>query len=147
MPFAQRDHHAASPTIVHTRPLGRFGAIALDDETVSMQDSVIDLLIGHQDRIAELCQFRGVRKLEALGSAVTGIFDLERSDIDLIVEFADESLGFGRRYLAFAQALGALFGRRVDLIIDRPFKNLYFRSSVDRTRCTIYARTDSEAAA
>ena len=108
---------------------------------------MIELITDNQSKIAELCQTYGVRKLEVFGSAVTGSFDSERSDIDLIVDFADESPGLARRFVAFAEHLELLFGRRVDLIVDKPFRNPYFRASVNRSRTTIYARADSEAAA
>lgn len=108
---------------------------------------MIDLITNNLPAITTLCQNFGVAKLEVFGSAATGMFDLERSDIDLIVTFADESPGLARRFVDFAEALESLFGRRVDLLIDKPFKNPYFRSSVNKSRVTIYARTDSEAAA
>lgn len=108
---------------------------------------MIDLLTHNQPSMSTLCQTYGVRKLEVFGSAATGTFDPDRSDIDLIATFADESPGLARRFVDFAEELEALLGRRVDLLIDKPFKNPYFRSSVNRTRVTIYARADSEAAA
>ena len=108
---------------------------------------MIDLISKNLQPISTLCQTYGVAKLEVFGSAATGEFDRERSDIDLIVTFADESPGLARRFVSLAESLEALFGRRVDLVIDKPFRNPYFRSSVNRTRTTIYAGTDSEAAA
>ncbi|MCO5221417.1 MAG: nucleotidyltransferase domain-containing protein [Thermomicrobiales bacterium] len=108
---------------------------------------MIDLIERNLPSISTLCQRYGVEKLDVFGSAATGAFDPERSDIDLIVTFADESPGLARRFVDFAEALESLFGRRVDLLIDKPFKNPYFRSSISRSRVTIYARTDGEAAA
>lgn len=108
---------------------------------------MIDLISNNLQPIATICQTYGVAKLEVFGSAATGGFDRARSDIDLIVTFADESPGLARRFVDLAESLEALFGRRVDLVIDKPFKNPYFRSSVNRSRTTIYAGTDSEAAA
>lgn len=108
---------------------------------------MIDLIERNLPSISTLCQSYGVEKLDVFGSAATGAFDPERSDIDLIVTFADESPGLARRFVDFAEALESLFGRRVDLLIDKPFKNPYFRSSVNRSRVIIYARTDGEAAA
>lgn len=108
---------------------------------------MIEIITNNQIRIADLCRTYGVRKLEVFGSAVTGGFDPARSDIDLIVDFADESPGLARRFVSLAEELDALFGRRVDLIVDKPFSNPYFRASVDRTWVTISARTGREAAA
>jgi len=110
-------------------------------------EAMIDLITNNLSAIAILCQRYGVAKLEVFGSAAADGFDPERSDIDLIVTFMDESPGLARRFVDFAESLEALFGRRVDLLIDKPFKNPYFRSSVNRSRATIYARADGEAAA
>ncbi len=108
---------------------------------------MIELLSNNKKQIADLCQTYGVQKLEVFGSAATGAFDSEHSDIDLIVDFADESPGLARRFVAFAEALETLLGRPVDLLVDKPFRNPYFRSSVSKTRVAIYARTNREAAA
>lgn len=108
---------------------------------------MIEIITNNQVRIADLSRTYGVAKLEVFGSAVTGKFDPHRSDIDLIVDFADESPGLARRFVNFAEALEAMLGYWVDLLIAKPFKNPYFRSNVNKTRMTIYARADSEAAA
>ncbi len=108
---------------------------------------MIDLLTRNIQSISTLCQTYGVGKLEVFGSAATGSFDPDRSDIDLIATFSDESPGLARRFVGFSEELEALLGRPVDLLIDKPFKNPYFRASVNKTRVTIYARADSEAAA
>lgn len=42
------------------------------------------------------------------------------------------------RYLHFAEALQALFGRSVDLITDGSIRNPYFQEEVDETRQPIY---------
>jgi uncharacterized protein len=109
--------------------------------------SMIAQIAALSEEIAALCQRFGVRKLKVFGSAATGDFDETSSDIDLIADFADRSPGYARRYLAFAEALEALFGRPVDLLTNQPIENPYFRDSVDRTRITIYASPDREAAA
>lgn len=104
-----------------------------------------DLLLDNREKIAELCRVYGVRRLEVFGSAATGTFDEERSDIDLIVDFADETPGLARRFVALAEELEALFGRKVDVLVDKSFRNPYFRASVNRSRTVVYAETNSEA--
>jgi hypothetical protein len=114
----------------------------------TIQDAgMIDLITDNLDAIAELCRRYGVRKLEVFGSAATGEFDPEKSDIDLIVDFADLSPGLANRYLALADALEALFGRRIDLIEDAPFENPFFRYGVKKSRKTIFGPADGDAAA
>lgn len=104
-------------------------------------------LTAQSGRIAELCHSFGVRKLEVFGSAVTGEFDMQSSDIDFIADFADRSPGYARRYVSFAEALENLFSRPVDLMTNQPIENPYFRASVDSTQTTIDESSDGEAAA
>ena len=99
------------------------------------------------DQIARLCEQYGVRKLEVFGSAATGEFYAESSDIDLIADFADRSPADTRRYLAFAEELESLFGRPVDRLTRQPITNPYFRASVNASRTTIYESEDSQKAA
>ncbi len=108
---------------------------------------MIDLITDNLDAIGELCRRYGVRKLEVFGSAATGEWDLATSDIDVIYVFADVSPGLAKRYLDFADALEALFGRRIDLIEERPFENPYFCYSVKKSRRVIFGSADGEVAA
>lgn len=108
---------------------------------------MIDLIANNLDAIGELCRQYGVRKLEVFGSAATGEFDPDTSDIDLIYEFTDQGANLVERFLSFADDLEAVFGRRVELIVNRPFENPYFRYSVNKSRVTIYEAEGREAAA
>ena len=108
---------------------------------------MIDLVTNNLDAIGELCRRYGVRKLEVFGSAATGEFDPEKSDIDLIVNFAESPERLTDRFLGLADELERLFGRRVDLIIDKPFENPYFRYSVKKSRSIVFESADSKAAA
>ena len=90
--------------------------------------------------IAEICRHFGVGKLELFGSAATGAFDANRSDLDFIVEFPPE-YDFGpwlSRLSQFEQSLTKLFGRRVDLISPSALNNRWFRREADRARVTLY---------
>ena len=99
-------------------------------------------------RIRDLCDTYGVVKLELFGSAATDAFDPARSDLDMIGTFGDpEERGYARRYLRFAEALEALFGRRVDLMTDWPIRNPFLRRSVDQTRRTLHERPRRQTAA
>jgi predicted nucleotidyltransferase len=50
-------------------------------------------------------------------------------------EFRSPGVGL---FLDFADALEALFGRRVDLIMPQSIRNQYFRQVVDASRQLIY---------
>ena len=94
----------------------------------------------NQQALSELCQRFGVRKLELFGSAATGAFDANRSDLDFIVEFPPE-YDFGpwlSRLTEFKRALIDLFERQVDLSLPTALHNPWFRREADKSRVTIY---------
>jgi uncharacterized protein len=73
-------------------------------------------ILEHRGEIAEICRRYGVIRLEVFGSAARGSdFDPARSDIDFLVDFGDRIASMSE-YLDFEEALGALLGRRVDLV-------------------------------
>jgi len=90
-------------------------------------------------KLAELCAQYGVRRLELFGSASRTDFDLARSDMDFIVDFADaRPLGAFDRYFGFKEALEQLFQRPVDLVEDRAIRNPYFKQAIERDRVLLY---------
>ena len=85
--------------------------------------------------VAELCRRFGVRRLDLFGSAATGRFDEATSDLDFVADFADPPVpGHAFRAIDLAEALKALFGRRVDLVNERSIRNPYVRLVVDAQR-------------
>jgi predicted nucleotidyltransferase len=81
-----------------------------------------------------------VRRLELFGSAATGGFDKERSDLDFLVEFdVEDTAGFADRYFGLMEGLEKLFSCPVDLVVASAIKNPYFRESVERTKVLVYA--------
>jgi len=98
-------------------------------------------------QVSSLCRRYGVRKLELFGSATTGAFDAQRSDLDFLIEFdpdGDDSLF--HRYFGLNEDLEALLGRNLDLVMVGTLKNPYFIDSVNKTRQTVYASPVAEAA-
>jgi uncharacterized protein len=108
---------------------------------------MIPLVEQRKTELAALCRRHGVRRLDIFGSAATGEFQPTTSDLDFIALFSDTGPGYADRYLDFAEALEALFHRRVDLMTERSIQNQYFRKSVEATRQTVYERQSQEAAA
>ena len=100
---------------------------------------MIPLITQHSDDVAEICRRHHVKRLELFGSAATGDFNPDTSDIDFLVEF-DESDDFSlfqtRRDLT--QGLESLFNRSVDLVIFANVENPYFRTSAESTREPIF---------
>ena len=95
---------------------------------------------------AALCRRYGVRRLELFGSATTGAFDPERSDLDLLVEFDNDPARLFDRYFGLKDSLEDLYGRAVDLVSTEALVNPYFIASVNQTRRLVYAAEDAEAA-
>ena len=109
---------------------------------------MIELVDKHLNDIAALCRQYGVRRLDLFGSAAAGAFDPATSDLDFVATFADTGApNYAERYLDFADALEALFGRPVDVVIDRSIRNPRFRQAVDATRQPVYDDRNAPAVA
>lgn len=101
---------------------------------------MIALLHDKREELAALCREFGVARLEVFGSASTGDFDPETSDLDFLVLFQDLPAGeHARRYFGLLDALEELFGRRVDLVDPRPLRNPYLIADINRSRELLYA--------
>ena len=93
------------------------------------------LLSDKLEPLRALCDRYGVERLELFGSAARGEFDPTSSDLDFIVQMKGRrEPGYARRFCDFADALEALYGRRVDLLTELMIKNPYFKAEVDKDR-------------
>ena len=107
---------------------------------------MIRLIEKHRADIEILCRQYGVLRLDLFGSAATGAFDADTSDLDFIATFAETEMpGYADRYLGFAEALEALFSRPVDLLTERSIRNPYFRQAVAATRKPVFVERDAPA--
>ena len=88
------------------------------------------------DSLTALCGRFGVRRLDLFGSAVTGRFDPERSDLDFLVAFDSgmSPAAYAEAFFGFREALEALFGRPVDLVTEAALENPHFRRRVEAER-------------
>lgn len=102
---------------------------------------MIDLIERHLDAIGALCREFGVTRLELFGSAATGDFDPERSDIDFLVEYPpDYEFGpWATRYFEFKERLEVLLGRPVDLVMASAMRRPHFIEAVNESRQVLYA--------
>ncbi len=100
---------------------------------------MLALVQTRKDEIGDLCRRFHVRRLEVFGSAARGDFDPERSDVDFLVEFGSGPPALSlKNYFGLKEALEALLGRPVDLVMPGAVKNPYLRSSIDRSREPVY---------
>ncbi len=90
--------------------------------------------------LSELCRRFQVKRLEVFGSAVTGEFKPESSDLDFLVEFQPVPRGgLAGQYFGLLAALEGLFGRSVDLVELAAVDNPYFLAEVKKSRVPLYA--------
>jgi hypothetical protein len=89
--------------------------------------------------IAGLCAARRVRRLAVFGSAATGGFDPERSDLDFLVEFEEmPPAQHAESYFGLMEDLERLFGGEVDLVEADPIRNPFFRQAIEETQVVLY---------
>lgn len=88
-------------------------------------------------QIQALCRELSVRRLDAFGSAVSDSFDVDTSDVDVLLEFA-AGPDFDH-YFALKEGLEEIIGRPVDVVIRSGLANPYFRQRVTQTPELIYS--------
>ncbi|MDE7452263.1 MAG: nucleotidyltransferase domain-containing protein [Paramuribaculum sp.] len=91
-------------------------------------------------QIFNLCRKHRVKTLSVFGSILTDRFN-ESSDVDMLVNFDTtdhEKWDYVTNFFDFQEALEKLFGRKVDLVVEKALKNKYFIQNVNRTKQTIY---------
>jgi predicted nucleotidyltransferase len=89
--------------------------------------------------IAALCRELGVHRLDVFGSAVTDDFDVERSDVDVLVDFDTGAPGSPDTYFALKWGLESILGRPVDVVVVSAIRNPYFRKQALETREPLFA--------
>ena len=102
---------------------------------------MISIVEDRRAEVAALCENYGVERLYLFGSAVGGGFDPEASDLDFVVSFErrDPPELFDR-YFGLEEDLEALFGRRVDLVMEGALlKDPDFAEGISGERVSLYA--------
>ena len=104
---------------------------------------MLALIEDRRVELANLCRGASVSRLELFGSAARGDFASVRSDLDFLVEFdAARASACGSvlsTYFGFKEALEALFGRPVDLLMLGAVRNPFIRADIERSRRLVYA--------
>ena len=100
----------------------------------------MNFLSQYNTQIADLCRRYSVERLFAFGSVLTDRFN-DESDVDLIVDIADESpLEYADNYFNLKFGLSDLFGRSVDLLENKALRNAQMRKHIDESKQLIYAK-------
>lgn len=94
----------------------------------------------YQKQIKKICETLPIKRLGLFGSLLSKKFTPE-SDIDVLVVFEQKTdIDFFSSYFELKEKLEEIFHKPIDLVIDKNFKNPYFRKSVEKTRKIIYER-------
>ncbi len=137
-----RIERAATPARPSSTSLGGEGRFRpAHDARHEEERRVIAEIERNLEAIRALCQEFGVAWLEVFGSAATGAFDPERSDIDFIIEYPPD-YEFGhwlKRYFELKTRFEALFGRSVDLVMVEAMQKRHFIESANESRRLLYA--------
>ena len=100
----------------------------------------MNFLSQYNTQIADLCRRYSVERLFAFGSVLTDRFN-DESDVDLIVDIADESpLEYADNCFNLKFGLSDLFGRPVDLLENKALRNAQMRKHIDESKQLIYAK-------
>ena len=101
---------------------------------------MLALIDEKREELFDLCRRFHVRTLELFGSAATGEFDPDRSDLDFLVVFdRPEGTNAFHQYFDMRHGLEDLFDRKIDLVCANAMRNPYFIKSVNASRRMLYA--------
>lgn len=102
---------------------------------------MIAIVEDRRAEVADLCRRYGVERLDVFGSAAGDDgFDPGRSDLDFVVSFERrDPPDLFRRYFGLEEELEALFGRKVDLVMEGALeKSRRFAANVEASRVPLY---------
>jgi len=101
---------------------------------------VHELIWARRDEIEALCRTLGVYRLDLFGSATGDSFDVDTSDVGVLVEFATpRGFDYFDAYFRLREGLEVILGRRVDVVVESSIRNPYFRQGVMATKELLYA--------
>ena len=100
---------------------------------------MLRLIEENRSQIEKLCRRFGIRRLELFGSAASGTFNPEASDVDFFYEFDQNPTGLADRFFGLQEVLQKLLGKKVDLNSAKDATNPYFLQVANRNRVTLYA--------
>ncbi len=100
---------------------------------------MVGLVSDNLNRIRIACSRHGVSFLELVGSAARDDFDATRSDIDVLVDFPNDTPDLFGAYMGLREDLAEILGRPVDVITLRGIRNPRLLESLRRDAVRLYA--------
>ena len=91
------------------------------------------------EKVIDVCKHYRVKELHLFGSALSGNLE-DSADIDLLVVFEREGFsGAFDQFMGLKEDLEKIFGKPVDLITAKKFRNPIFSKELESTKEIIYA--------
>src|SRR5437899_11344392 len=101
---------------------------------------MLNLIEERRRDLHQLCQRHHVGRLEVVGSAATGQFNPDASDLDFLVEFTPLTPSQkADAYFGLLHDLEDLFERKIDLVTREAIGNRWFLRAIDSERKLLYA--------
>jgi predicted nucleotidyltransferase len=89
--------------------------------------------------IQEICKNSNIKRLYVFGSLGNDTFDINKSDVDLIVELDEKDpVEKGEKLMILWHKFEDLFGRNVDLLSTVKVRNPYLQQGIDATKKIVY---------
>lgn len=101
---------------------------------------MIEIIERNRDKIIALCKENEIQGLWLFGSAATGNWDPERSDLDFLFDIGEYDRTAARRSMRLSAGLERIFGDKFDLVSRPAILRREFRDSVDQSAIPIYER-------
>jgi uncharacterized protein len=99
-----------------------------------------DSITKQRAEVDALCARLHVRRLDLFGSAVRQDFDAKTSDLDFVVAFDElPPVEYADAFFALKDGLEQLFGRPVDLVVERAIRNPHFKARIEQERQPVHA--------
>ncbi len=91
-----------------------------------------------EDKIAQFCRKWIIAELALFGSILREDFQAD-SDVDVLIEFAEEAEWSLFDWVDMREELKSIFGREVDLVSKRGLRNPFRRHAILTAREVVYA--------
>lgn len=100
---------------------------------------IADEIAKELEEFKAVCAKHSVKNLYIFGSSVTDNFDINTSDIDLLVEIDDTNpIERGEKLMSLWDSFEDFFHRKVDLLTVSSIRNPFLQKSIDATKVLIY---------
>lgn len=93
------------------------------------------------EELNEICRNHSVKYLYLIGTDLRDDYDINKSDIDFVVEVDEEDpVESGDKLMSLWDELEFLFSTRVDLLTNKSITNAYLKKNIDNSKVLIYEK-------